>query len=63
MSYKINVELPMVFQPNHPIRQLIPDLKAANSIRNKVVHEGRKVTYEEAGAVITAADKLIKART
>lgn len=53
----------MVFQPNHPIRQLIPDLKAANSIRNKVVHEGRKVTYEEAGAVITAADKLIKALT
>ena len=61
MSYKINVELPLVFEPNHPVRQLIPDLKTANSIRNKVVHEGRKVTYEEAGAVITAADKLIKA--
>jgi hypothetical protein len=61
MSYKINVELPLAFEPNHPIRQLIPDLKTANSIRNKVVHEGRKVTYEEAGSIITVADKLIKA--
>ncbi|HLI85800.1 MAG TPA: hypothetical protein VKV17_17935 [Bryobacteraceae bacterium] len=61
MSYKINVELPLVFKPDHPVRQLIPDLKNANSIRNKVVHEGRKVTYDEAEAVITAADKLIKA--
>ena len=50
-----------MFEPNHSVRQLIPDLKTANSIRNKVVHEGRKVTYEEAGAVITTADKLIKA--
>jgi hypothetical protein len=61
MSYKINVELPLVLQTNHPVRQLIPGLKTANTLRNKVVHTGRKVTYQEAASVVTVADKLIRA--
>jgi hypothetical protein len=60
MSYKINVELPLVLRPNHPVRDLIPELKGANSIRNNVVHKGHTVNHADAAAVITTADKLMK---
>jgi hypothetical protein len=63
MSYKLNVELPLVLKPGHPARQLIPDLDAANKLRNGVVHKGRNVTSRQAGFVIQTADKLIKALT
>jgi hypothetical protein len=61
MAYKINVELPLAFKPDHAIRALIPDLKGANTLRNGVVHKGRTATFQEAASVIQTADKLIKA--
>lgn len=60
MSYKINVELPLVLRPDNPVRQLIPVLDRSNGLRNQVVHKGRSVTYEEAGFVINVGDQLIK---
>jgi hypothetical protein len=61
MSYKINVELPLVVPANHAVRQLIPDLKGANTIRNAVVHKGRTATHQDAALAIQTGDKLIKA--
>jgi hypothetical protein len=61
MAYKINVELPLVVRADHPVRQILPDLNAANSLRNAVVHKGRQATMQEAASVIQTADKLIKA--
>jgi hypothetical protein len=60
MSYKINVELPLVLRPDDPVRQLIPALGQANGLRNQVVHKGRDVTFAEAGFVINVGDQLIK---
>jgi hypothetical protein len=60
MSYKINVELPLVIRPSDPVRQLIPVLDRANGLRNQVVHKGRDVTFEEAGFVINLGDQMIK---
>lgn len=61
MAYKINVELPLVVSANHTVRQLIPDLKGTNTIRNAIVHKGRTATYQEAALAIQTGDKLIKA--
>lgn len=61
MSYKLNVEIPLTFRPEHPVRRLIPELKGANTLRNGVVHKGRSVTYRDAASVIEVADRLIKA--
>jgi hypothetical protein len=61
MAYKINVELPLVVRADHAVRQLIPDLKGTNTIRNAIVHKGRTATYEEAVVAIQTGDKLIKA--
>ena len=61
MSYKLSVEVPLAFRPEHPVRRLIPELKGANTLRNGVVHKGRTVTYRDAASVIEAADRLIKA--
>jgi hypothetical protein len=61
MAYKIDVELPLVVPANHAVRQLIPDLKGTNTIRNAIVHKGRTATYEEAALAIQTGDKLIKA--
>jgi hypothetical protein len=61
MAYKINVELPLVVPANHTVRQLIPDLKGTNTIRNAIVHKGRTATHQEAALAIQTGDKLIKA--
>jgi hypothetical protein len=61
MAYKINVELPLVVRADHPVRQILPDLNAANTLRNAVAHKGRQATMKEAASVIQTADKLIKA--
>ena len=61
VSYRINIELPLVFPPDSPVRKLIPDLDKANGYRNGVVHKQRDPTYKEAAFVIKTGDRLIKA--
>jgi hypothetical protein len=61
VSYRINIELPLVFQPDSPVQKLIPDLDKANVYRNGVVHKHRDPTCEEAAFVIKTGDRLIKA--
>jgi hypothetical protein len=61
ISYRINIELPLVFPPESLVRKLIPDLDKANGYRNGVVHKQRDPTYEEATFVIKTGDRLIKA--
>jgi len=61
VAYRINIELPLVFPPDSPVRKLISDLDKANGYRNGVVHKQRDPTYEEAAFVINTGDRLIKA--
>jgi hypothetical protein len=60
MSYKINVELPLVLRPDAPARQLLTVLDRANGLRNRVVHKGHAATFEQAGFMINVGDQLIK---
>jgi len=61
ISYRINIELPLVFPPDSPVRKLISDLDKANGYRNGVVHKQRDPTYDQAAFVIKTGDRLIKA--
>jgi hypothetical protein len=61
ISYRINIELPLVFPPDSPVRKLIPDLDKANGYRNAVVHKRRDPAYQKAAFVIKTGDRLIKA--
>lgn len=61
ISYRINIELPLVFPPESLVRKLIPELDKANGYRNGVVHKQHDPTFEEAAFVIKTGDQLIKA--
>ena len=61
MSYKLNIELPVYLENlTSKERELIGDVDRVRRLRNKIVHEGRVATRDDAEFAVEKVSKLFE---
>lgn len=60
ISYLLNIELPLVYTPNDEVfKKLISRVDGVRKIRNKVIHENRSITEQEAIDALTTCIEFL----